>query len=428
MTSARRPDSPASPPSTSAPPRARKYLRGRLGAMLLLLLVLGALAAWLNRDAVRRRQLASAPTSELIALARANPGDALVVKLAGQRCLDESLPSDARDFLLKAVRANPADAQLNLLAGRAAWDSGDLKQAGELLNAALQAAPQDPDILRWSGELLLLRGQAKDARSLLLDAVRVDPARGDIWQRLGEIELNNLQYAAALKYFSQAESHSPSGATARLQAVALQVLNRLPEAEASARLALGRERSVVNLRVVGDIVQHGQGDNKAHEAQKYFQEALRLDPRDAPTLKLLAINQRAGGEYAPAVKSLRRLLRAKPALSEGYLMLSQSYQVLGKPALATGTLNIFRQLQPLQDKVDRAGQRVVVERGTLPTQLAHASALLDMGRNDEARDELERAWGKSPGNTQVEAMLRRCDKPPSLKIEPLPPDAEGDKP
>ena len=427
MTPARHPNRPASASSTSARPSAQRG-KGRLGPLLVLLIVLGALAGWLNKDALRQKQLASASTTELIAQAQANPRDALVAKLAGQRCLDEARGEDAREFLLQAVQANPSDPELNLLAGRAVWDSGDLEKAGALLNTALQSAPQDPDVLLWSAELLLARGRVKDARSLLLDAVRVEPSRGDIWKRLGEIELNDQKYPEALKYFDNAEAHSPSGATARLRAVTLQMLARLPEAEQAARLAVEREKGLVNFRVLGNIVQQGEGEAKAREAQKYFQEALRLAPRDTAALRLLAINHRALGEHALAVKALRRLLRVDPLLTEGYLLLSQSYQALGKAELAASTLRIFRRLQPLQEKADRAGQRVVVERGALAPQLAHAQALLDMGRNDDAREVLERAWAKAPRNPKIEAMLLRTDEPPSFKAEPLPPDPEGDAP
>lgn len=427
MMHARRSQLSASPTSTS-PRAASPRKRSKLGLLLLLLVVLGALALWLNRDTLRRRQLARASTSELVAQARANPSDGVVVKLAGQRCLDEDRSGDARDFLLRAVQANPSDPQLNLLAGRAMWDSGDPERAGAFLNTALQAAPQDPDVLFWTGELLLSRGRVKDALALLLDATRLDPNRGAIWKRLGEIELNDQHYPEALKYLNQAEAHEPSGATSRLRAVSLQMLSRLPEAEQAARLAVEREKSPINFRVLGDIVQQSQDDERAREAQKYFREALRLDPRDALAMKLLAINQRGLGEHAQAVKVLRRLLRVMPSLTEAYLMLSQSYQALGKPALAAGTLRIFRQLQPLQEKADRAGQRVVVERGAQAAQLAQAQALLDLGRNDDARQVLERAWSKAPHTPAIEAMLRRCDQPPTLRIEPLPPDAEGDKP
>ncbi len=415
-------------PASTSPRAAAPRKRGKLSLLLGLLAVLGALALWLNRDVLRRRQLARASTAELVAQARANPRDEVVVKLAGQRCLDQDRAADARDFLLRAVQADPSEPQLNLLAGRAEWDSGDPEKAGTFLNAALQAAPQDPDVLFWSGELLLSRGRARDARSLMVDATRVDPSRGDIWKRLGELELNDQHYPEALRYLDRAEAQSPSGATARLRAATLQLLSRLPEAEQAARLAVEREKSPVNFRVLGDIVQQGQGDEHARQAQQYFREALRLDPRDALALKLLAINHRSLGEHAAAIKVLRRLLRVMPSLTEGYLMLSQSYQTLGKPDLARRALSTFRQLQPLQENADRAGQRVVVERGVLPAQLAQAQALLDLGRNDDARQVMERAWSKAPHTPEVEAMLRRCDDPSTLHIEPLPPDPAGDAP
>ena len=94
------------------------------------------------------------------------------------------------------------------------------------------------------------------------------------------------------------------------------------------------------------------------------------------------------------------MLRETPALTEGYLLLGQSYQALGDRARAAQVLRIFRQLQPLQEKANRANQRVLIERGTLAAQLNYARALLALGRIDLARDVLERAWSKAPNNAK----------------------------
>ncbi len=412
------------PAATNQSARSRG---GKLGRLLAVLLVLGASALWLNAAALRRWQYERWPTAELIAQAQQQPQNLALAKVAGRRCLDQNLPERADAFLTAAVRAHPQDAELKLLAGRVAWQIGEPQRAGALLNAALQADPTDPENLYWTGELLIDRGRKTEAFSLWRDAVRLDPSRGDIWRRIGEIELDSQEFQLAFQALQKAEKVTPTAAVARLRAATLLQLNRADEADKAARQAVQRQPNSVGYRLLGQIIQQTGDQTRLKEAQENFQRALKDDPHDPETLKLLALNYRASGEHAAAVKVLRKMLRAVPALTEGYLLLGQSYQALGDKARAAQVLRIFRQLQPLQEKANRAKQRVLIERGTLAAQLAYTRTLLDLGRIDLAREVLERAWSKAPDNPKIQALALQAQEPPP-PIPALPLDSKGDEP
>ena len=284
-----------------------------MGRLLALLLVLGALALWLNADTLRRWQYERLPTAQLVTQAQQQPQNAVLAQVAGRRCLQQNAPEQAEDFLNAALQAHPHDAELSLLAGRVERLIGDPQRAGTLLNAALQAEPTNPEMMYWTGELLIDRGPQKPKHfSLWRDAVRLDPSRGDIWRRIGEIQLDSQEFQAALQALDNAEKVTPTAAVARLRAATLLQLGRAEEAEKAARVAVQRQPDGSSYSLLGQIIQQTGDQSRLKEAGDAFRRALQNQIRTMPkTLKLLALNYRALGEHARAVKNSAGVCCAK---------------------------------------------------------------------------------------------------------------------
>lgn len=391
--------------------------RRELGApKLRVLLVLLALAVWLQADSLRRWRYERATTSELLALAHGQLQDVLLLKVTGTRLLSEGRSGEAYNLLMPAAQAHTDDAELTLLAGRAAWGQGEMLQASTLLHAALQESPDSADAHYWAAQFLYSRGRRDLAESLLWDVTRLDPRRGDAFASLGEFALNSDNLPVALELLDRAEKLTPTGATARLRATILKASGRLEEAEAAARTAVAREGSVANYTLLGEIIQSSptegaRGEARLREAQENLRRAITLDSNAAEPLKLLAINYRTLGEHANAIRALRRMLRLVPSMTEGYLMLSQSYAATGQNRLSEQSLRIFRHLQPWQEAADAAGHRVLREQGAISALLQYARALLALGRNDVARGVLARAPAKDPQNGPVAALQQQAEEP-----------------
>lgn len=400
----------------------------RLVGLLVLLVLLGCVAGALNAEALQRWRYRSVPTADLAAQARTHPDDLLLQEIAAERLLDADQPAEAKSLLLPLAERHPDHARISLLAGRAAWKSGDEAQGGALLHQAMERAPTNPDARFWMAEFLRSRGYTHEAQELYQEVTRLAPQYGMAWCRLGEIEREDEHYEAALEKLNRAEQLQPTADTAYHRAAVLQSLGRLPEAETAARAAYSRKQNVETASLLGQIIQVTPGVDRRREAQPYFLEAARLDPTAVETLKLLATNERSLGEHAQAVKTLRRLLRAAPAMSEGYLLLGQSYQALGKQLLARETLAIYHQLEPLETKVSRAEYRANLGKGSAPSQRDLARAYLEAGRQDMARTVLTRLLRKVPDDPSAQELLRQAQGRPTLKIAPLPPDPEGDRP
>jgi predicted Zn-dependent protease len=76
--------------------------------------------------------------------------------------------------------------------------------------------------------------------------------------------------------------------------------------------------------------------------------------------------------------------------------------------------------------VARAEYQSNLRKGSPESQKALARTYIDVGRQDMARQVLERLLRRQPKDADAAALLRRAQGPPTLKIAPLPPDPEGD--
>jgi tetratricopeptide (TPR) repeat protein len=398
--------------------------RRRIG-WLLAFGVLALAAAGFAIAPLRALLLRAASTAELLQASQQHPDDALLARVAGRRLLSENRAAEARDLLIQAAADHSRDARLQALAGRAALAAGDVEGAGKILQAAVEADPENAEVRFLLGEFLSARGYAGSATKLWEDTVRLDPGYGAAWWRLGERNLAAQRYPLALEQLDRAEQFTPTAEVARLRASTLKSLGRLPEARRAAEAAVAREPNAASVVLLAEIIQLTPGMEPLKEAQSYLVRAVALDP-SADNLRLLAVNYRSAGDHLQAVRALRRLLRVTPASSEAYLLLSQSYQALGKPALAAAALRIYRRIEPLERRVRRADYRVSIAHGALPAQLDLARVYIDVGRQDLARNVLERARRRFPDSTEIAALARRAQGPPTFRVEPLPPDTDGD--
>ena len=392
------------------------------------LVTLFVIALGLYRHDLQRWRYERLTTTQLLATAQAHPHNALLLEVAGRRMLSEGLADAIGPMLITAAGQHPQNAKLNVLAARFQMEDGDLQGAGEFLKRALENEPNDPDALFWSAQQLYRRGRKQMAEQLLQQVTKVAPERSESWQKLGEIALEAQDYVAALKHFDQAEAVQANAQTAYFRAQALQNLGRLEEAERAARLSLQRESSAPTYALLGRILHNMSGEEKLRQAQEALKKAVVLDDKNTETLKSLALSYRADGQHREAIKVLRRLIRLTPAMSEAYLLLSQSYQATGETQKAGQVLKIFQYLSPLQKRADVARHRVIIEKGSVTAQLAQVKVLLELGRQDLARDVLDRAWAKAPGNPEIKRLAQLAEGPSTMRIPTLPSDPAGDRP
>lgn len=405
---------------------ASKVTSKRFYALLLAFLVLLIALCYLNTNAIWKWRYGRMTTGEPLSAAQREPGKLNLAANAGTRLLRDERYVEARDLLVPIANKHPEDAELSLLAGRAAWRTGNPQQAGHLLFMALQIDPANADACYWSALFVAERGSKTKAEALLMQAIQVDPRRGDAWSALGEIAYNRPDYPAALERLNHAEHLTPTELVALLRARVLKEMGRYAEAEVAAHQAVARGSLPQDYLILGEIVQLSPDLARLHEAQGYLLEVLKKDPHNIDALNFLGINYRRGGEYKQAIKVLRHMLQQQPAMTEGYMMLNQAYRATGQVALAAKCFLIYQQLEPLQEKVKAAQARARAQHWSVKTQLQYARALLQLGRQDLAREEIQQAWFKAPDNPDVKPLIRLAQGPPLVSIPALPSDPAGD--
>lgn len=414
-----RPDKPQTPAAGSA---GSSRLRWLLIAGVCLLLT----AVVVNRESLQLWVYSRLPLETVADLARHRPDDVLLARAAGGALLSHNRASEGRALLAPALERHPEDVSLQVLTAQAEFQGGSPQRAGQLLHAVLEREPAHAEARYWMAEFLHHQGYEAESRELLLEVTRLEPSRGAAWQRLGELSLNAEHYAEALDQLDHAARLSPSADVSRSRAQALKALGRLPEAEQAARDAVAREPSREALDLLGEIVAAPGTPERLRAAYPFFRQAAELPPVTSDALNLLAVNLRAQGRHAEAVQVLRRMLRASPAMSQGYLLLGQSYQALGKKELAARVLRTYARLEPLETRVSRARYQSRVRHGSVESLLALARVYLEVGRQDLAGSTLERVLRRSPESAEARTLLAQAQGPPTLKIDPLPPDPAGD--
>lgn len=399
--------------------RRRLLLLG--GGLVAALVVLAAVYLEPLRLALMSRESAEG----LRRAASRSPHDELLVREAARRLLEDGRPAEARSLVEPLAAAQAGDPEVQVLLARALVETGETGRAGELLKRLLEERPEHAEARFWLAEILSRQGYEDLARDLYEEVTRIQPGHGAAWERAGELRLKSEHYAEALKRLDEAERLRPTAVVARLRGAALRSLGKTAEAEAAVRQAVQRDPAdPLAHYALGDLLQ-SRGGSSLQEAREHLETAVRLSP-SADNLKLLAVVCRRQSDHRAAVASLRRMIELAPAAAEGYLLLGQSYQAMGRRADASRTLAIYRRLEPLEKKVSRAVYRVNITRGDPASQAALARVYLEVGRQDLARATLEKLRRRDPAHPDLPQLERRAAGPPTLKIPALPPEPQGE--
>jgi tetratricopeptide (TPR) repeat protein len=139
-------------------------------------------------------------------------------------------------------------------------------------------------------------------------------------------------------------------------------------------------------------------------------------PAQADRSELQARLKRVGADLftrtdraEPAIRELKAILAIDPSLAEAHMLLGVAYRATGSPDL-------------MGEAVAELRQALALDETLAPARLYLAHVYLDLGRVDRARDELQTALAKVPGQPQFLSLLgdtERRLKNPKRAIELL---------
>jgi tetratricopeptide (TPR) repeat protein len=224
--------------------------------------------------------------------------------------VEQNRVTEARSLLEHALAINPNYAVANERLGDLLLKQGEPAKAIPFLERVVAQFPTD-ELLGNLASAYMATGRRNDAINALRRAVELNPARADAAAYAGGQLLDQGRPDQAVPYLELgARAPGASALTFALLSTAYAALGRGSDAVSAARAAeqraAGDEDVYVNLGRAMLIAR------RLPDADRYFTEAVRLNPADPEALTRLGMVKAAAGSAGDAVQLFRRALQAKP--------------------------------------------------------------------------------------------------------------------
>jgi tetratricopeptide (TPR) repeat protein len=212
----------------------------------------------------------------------------------------------------------------------------------ELLVRAHKAAPDNADVIFLMARVSMTQNYFEDAIPLLESGLKVAPQRADLHAALGESYFMSGKAEKAIEEFKALIALDPSARSYSFMGLSYRHLGRFDEALKYFNEGLKLDpRNAPCLFNVG-FIEERQG-NYAH-ADELFQRALRSDPDYSEALLELANLRIKDKKYAEAAELLRRYVKVSRDAATGYYKLAMVERNLHQTAAAQRDLNVFQTL------------------------------------------------------------------------------------
>ncbi len=294
-------------------------------------------------------------------LVRAAAAEALSVQ-PGRESLPALVAAAGDSYRLVRVRAAAALSHLP-----AAWVKGEdqdkVKQATDEYLASLTARPDQWTSHYNLGNYCLNRGEAKEALAAYDTALKIEPRAAMVMVNAAMVYAQTGEKEQAEKFLLQAVKVAPKNAAAHFNLGLLQAeQHRVKEAERQLRQAFRLDPKMApaayNLCIL-------TAKDRPREALSWCRRAMALNPQEPKYAFTLAFYQKERGDLKGAAATLKDLLRRRPAFTDGYLLLAETYLAQGERLQAEAVLRQFLQVENLPPR-DRARVAAALQKLSPP--------------------------------------------------------------
>ncbi|MDH4121514.1 MAG: tetratricopeptide repeat protein [Deltaproteobacteria bacterium] len=361
-----------------------------------------------------------------------------------------------------ALRLKPNSGQAHLMKGRVLAAMGRQQQAIDAFLDAMRFHPQSADIRQELGNSYLQMKKWEDAQTQFQWLQGRYPKNPQYAYGLGLASLGLKNPNKALQYFQQALALSredfPQARQRRVET--LMSLNRLDEAEKTLRTDLAKENPAPDgYFLLGRLYLRR---NKPQDAEKAFQQAVRLDARNAGAWATLGEvyaslnrhedalaayqeatrlnpedpNSRLGEgqtlfhlkKHVEAEHIFKKLLDTNPAYAPAWEGLGKAFLAQGKAGKAADALQHALELEPdnldilrklaqakamdgdIQDGVELLKRAVDAQPGDAELRLEYSKLLRTQGNTTEADAELRKARLLDPENKLIQKEIKSLER------------------
>ncbi|HTY37455.1 MAG TPA: tetratricopeptide repeat protein, partial [Bacteroidota bacterium] len=225
-------------------------------------------------------------------------------------------------------------------------DRGGLNRVIASVEAGLQHDPDNEEALYRLAVSYSLQGRLKAAASTYRKLAHVNPRHALAHAQLATILAQLGQREEAVREYLAMLELVPEDATTRmaLGTLYLQTNNQAAALECFEKACLSQPGFVPAHNALGEFYLYQKADHVT--AQKYFLDALRLDPDFVPSLNNLGILDMGAGKNQEAADYFLRVLKLNPAFVQAYGNLGLVYSLQGRNAEALSVLRRGLEIDP----------------------------------------------------------------------------------
>lgn len=314
------------------------------------------------------------------------PGTFEILYNLGQIYLRANEVSKAELVLNRALKLKPDSADTMYLMGQALNDESRPVDALDLLARAHKLAPENPDIIFLLARVSMGQNFFEDAIPLLESGLKIAPQRADLHAALGESYFMSGKADKAIEEFKKLIALEPSARSYTFMGLSYRHLGRFDEAQKYFQEGLKLDPANAACLFNLGFIEERQGNTTA--AEQHFQQALRANPDFSDALLELASLRTQQKKLLEAAELLRRYVKVAHDPSPGYYKLAMVERSLRQLDAAQRDLKVFQTLsknantgpfpyQHLFDYLDNRTKLSAKER----TQLDVTELLAQMKKN-----------------------------------------------
>jgi tetratricopeptide (TPR) repeat protein len=242
----------------------------------------------------------------------------------------------------RAAKLRPDSAETLYLLAQVYADQSRPVDALDLLARAHKLAPQNTDIIFLLARVSMTQNYFEDAIPLLESGLQIAPSRADLHAALGESYFMSGKAEKAIDEFKVLISLDRSARSYAFLGLSYRHLGRFDEAKKYFQEGLKLDPRNPSCLFNLGFIEERQGNHTAAEA--LLQQTLRVNPDYSEALLELANLRAANKKFEEAAELLRRYVKVSRNPASGYYKLAMAERSLHQTEAAQRDLNVFQTL------------------------------------------------------------------------------------
>jgi tetratricopeptide (TPR) repeat protein len=244
--------------------------------------------------------------------------------------------------LSRALKLKPDSAETLYLLAQVYADQKKPVDALEILVRAHKLAPQNTDVIFLLARVSMTQNYFEDAIPLLESGLQIAPKRADLRAALGESYFMSGKTEKAIDEFKSLIALDPSARSYAFMGLSYRHLGRFDEAKKYFQEGLKLDPRNSSCLFNMGYIEERQGNHAA--AENFFQQALKSNPDYSEALLELANLRIANKKFGEAAVLLRRYVKVTRDPASGYYKLAMVERNLHQTEAAQRDLNVFQTL------------------------------------------------------------------------------------